>query len=152
MPYCFFLGHPSNFKVTRGKKSLILTRIGRFWTVTPVWINHSPTHLPSQVRYRVSLWAFGRKFTILKWQNTIFAKFKRSCIGQRASCLFTMALSVPDWSTNIISSRLLMASRWMGTLHAKCGDWYWLRLESINDWKDPRWMFIVTILSTHWPD
>ena len=34
-----FQGHPSYFKVTRDKKSPILTRIGRFWTVTPVWIH-----------------------------------------------------------------------------------------------------------------
>ena len=33
-----FQGHPSNFKVTGDKKSPILTRIGRFRTVTPVWI------------------------------------------------------------------------------------------------------------------
>ena len=34
-----FRGHPSNFKVTQDNKSPILTRIGDFWTVTPVWIN-----------------------------------------------------------------------------------------------------------------
>ena len=34
-----FQGHPSNFKVTRLKKSSILTQIGRFRTVTPVWIH-----------------------------------------------------------------------------------------------------------------
>ena len=34
-----FQGHPSNFKVTRDKKSSILTQIGHFWTVTPVWIH-----------------------------------------------------------------------------------------------------------------
>ena len=34
-----FQGHPSNFKVTRLWKSLNLTQIGRFRTVTPVW-NH----------------------------------------------------------------------------------------------------------------
>ena len=33
-----FQGHPSNFKVTRLKKSSILTQIGRFRTVTHVWI------------------------------------------------------------------------------------------------------------------
>ena len=33
-----FQGHLSNCKVTRDKKSLILTRIERFRTVTPVWI------------------------------------------------------------------------------------------------------------------
>ena len=31
-------GHPSNFKVTRLKKSSILTQIGHFQTATPVWI------------------------------------------------------------------------------------------------------------------
>ena len=35
----FFHGHPSNFKVTRLKKSSILTQIGRFRTVTPDWIH-----------------------------------------------------------------------------------------------------------------
>ena len=34
-----FQGHPSNFKVTRLYKSLNLTQIGRFQTVTPVWIH-----------------------------------------------------------------------------------------------------------------
>ena len=34
-----FEGHPLNFKVTRLKKSSILTKIGRFRTVTPVWIH-----------------------------------------------------------------------------------------------------------------
>ena len=34
-----FQGHPSNFKVTPGKKSPILTRIERFRTVTLVWID-----------------------------------------------------------------------------------------------------------------
>ena len=34
-----FQGHPSNFKVTWGKKSPILTQIERFWTVTPVWVH-----------------------------------------------------------------------------------------------------------------
>ena len=31
--------HPSHFKVTQGKKLSILTQIGRFRTVTPVWIH-----------------------------------------------------------------------------------------------------------------
>ena len=35
----FFQGHTSNCKVTRPKKSWILTQIGRFRTVTPVWIH-----------------------------------------------------------------------------------------------------------------
>ena len=34
-----FQGHPSNFKVTYLWKSSNLTQIGRFWTVTPVWIH-----------------------------------------------------------------------------------------------------------------
>ena len=34
-----FQGHLSNFKVTRLKKSSILTQIRRFRTVTPVWIH-----------------------------------------------------------------------------------------------------------------
>ena len=34
----FFRGHPSNFEVTRDKKSPILTRIEHFQTVAPVWI------------------------------------------------------------------------------------------------------------------
>ena len=34
-----FQCHPSNFKVTRLKKSSNLTQIGRFRTVTPVWIH-----------------------------------------------------------------------------------------------------------------
>ena len=34
-----FQGHRSNFEVTRLKKSSILTQIGRFRTVTPVWIH-----------------------------------------------------------------------------------------------------------------
>ena len=34
----FFQGHPSNSKVTRLKKSSILTQIVCFQTVTPVWI------------------------------------------------------------------------------------------------------------------
>ena len=38
VPYCF-QGHPSNFKVTRLWKSSKLTQIGRFRTVTPVWIH-----------------------------------------------------------------------------------------------------------------
>ena len=38
VPYCFE-GHPLNFKVTRLKKSSILAKIGRFWTVTPIWIH-----------------------------------------------------------------------------------------------------------------
>ena len=35
----FFQGQPSNFKVTRLKKPSTLTQIGRFRTVTPVWIH-----------------------------------------------------------------------------------------------------------------
>ena len=34
-----FQGHPSNFKVTRDKKSPIFTRIERFRTVTQVWLH-----------------------------------------------------------------------------------------------------------------
>ena len=34
-----FQGHPSNFKVTRLQNSSNLTQIGRFRTVTPVWIH-----------------------------------------------------------------------------------------------------------------
>ena len=34
-----FQGRLSNFKVTQDKKTLILTKIGRFRTVTPVWIH-----------------------------------------------------------------------------------------------------------------
>ena len=35
----FFQGHQSNFKVTRDRKSPISTSIGRFRSVTPVWIH-----------------------------------------------------------------------------------------------------------------
>ena len=38
VPY-FFHDHLSNFKVTRDKKSSLLTQIERFLTVTPVWIH-----------------------------------------------------------------------------------------------------------------
>ena len=38
VPY-FFQGHPSKFKVTRLKKSSLLTQIGRFGTVTQAWIH-----------------------------------------------------------------------------------------------------------------
>ena len=34
-----FQGYPSNFKVSRLRKSSILTQIGRFRTVTPAWIH-----------------------------------------------------------------------------------------------------------------
>ena len=34
-----FQGHPSNFNVTRYKKSPILTRIERFWAVIQVWLH-----------------------------------------------------------------------------------------------------------------
>ena len=34
-----FQGHTLYCKVTLLKKSMILTQIGRFWTVTPVWIH-----------------------------------------------------------------------------------------------------------------
>ena len=34
-----FQGHPSNVNVTQDKKSMILNRIERFRTVTPVWIH-----------------------------------------------------------------------------------------------------------------
>ena len=37
VPFCFWV-YLSNFKVTRLKKMSILTQIGRFRTVTPVWI------------------------------------------------------------------------------------------------------------------
>ena len=37
-----FQSHPSNFKVTRLKQSMILTQIGRFWTVTPASIHWWP--------------------------------------------------------------------------------------------------------------
>ena len=37
VPYCF-QGHTSNCKVTRLKKSSILTQNLRFWILTPVWI------------------------------------------------------------------------------------------------------------------
>ena len=38
LPYCF-LGHPSNFKVTRDTNLPIFTRIEQFRIVTPVWIH-----------------------------------------------------------------------------------------------------------------
>ena len=37
--YCSFQGHPSNFKVTWDPKLPILTQVGCFRTVTPVWID-----------------------------------------------------------------------------------------------------------------
>ena len=39
VPYCFLQSHTSNCKVTKLKKLSNLTQIGRFWTVTPVWIH-----------------------------------------------------------------------------------------------------------------
>ena len=39
MCHIVFQGHASSFKVMRLKKSSIWTQIGRFWTVTPFWIN-----------------------------------------------------------------------------------------------------------------
>ena len=40
-----FQGHPSNFKVTRYKTSLILTQIGRFWTIGQSQLSN-PSDLP----------------------------------------------------------------------------------------------------------
>ena len=40
-----FQGHPSNFKVTRYKTSLILTQIGRFWTIGRSQLSN-PSDLP----------------------------------------------------------------------------------------------------------
>ena len=40
-----FQGHPSNFKVTRDKTSLILTQIGRFWTIGRSQLSN-PSDLP----------------------------------------------------------------------------------------------------------
>ena len=40
-----FQGHPSNFKVTRGKTSPILTQIGRFWTTGRSQLSN-PSDLP----------------------------------------------------------------------------------------------------------
>ena len=39
VPYCFFQVHPSNFKVAQLWKSSNLTPIGRFRSVTQIWIH-----------------------------------------------------------------------------------------------------------------
>ena len=78
VPY-FFQDHPSNFKVTRNKKLLILTRIGRFRTVTPVWIHPWLSNdaqslmqywrgvlLLSKVIHKISR-SHGKKSPILNW-------------------------------------------------------------------------------------
>ena len=45
-----FQGHPSNFKGTLHKKSLILTQIGHFRTVTPAWIYICPQNDPQSLQ------------------------------------------------------------------------------------------------------
>ena len=46
-----FQGHPSNFKVTRGKTSPILTQIGRFWTTGRSQLSN-PSDLPCLPKQR----------------------------------------------------------------------------------------------------
>ena len=65
-----FQGHSSNFKVTRLKKSLILTQIGRFQTVTPVsihrWIWNDAQSL---TWYRRSVLLFVKVIHQISWSH-----------------------------------------------------------------------------------
>ena len=49
LPYCF-LGHPSNFKVSRAKKSTIGSRIEHFRTVTPIGIHRLLRNNPQSLK------------------------------------------------------------------------------------------------------
>ena len=54
-----FQGHLSNFKVTRGKKLPILTRIELFRTVTEVWLHRW-------------IWSDAKSFTLYRWGALLF--------------------------------------------------------------------------------
>ena len=72
----FFQGHPSNFKVTRDKKSPIFTWIERFQTVTPVWIHrwiemmHKPWRSIEEVPYCFPMLSI--KFQVHRLKNRWF--------------------------------------------------------------------------------
>ena len=53
-----FLGHPSNFKVTRYKTSLILTQIGRFRTIGRSQLSN-PSDLPCYWKSLQFVWNFS---------------------------------------------------------------------------------------------
>ena len=98
-----FQGHPSNFKVIRDKKSPILTRNERFWTVTQAWIHKwlwnevQSLRFPRrgvllffEVIYKISMshgprnWRFGffgRKSNlnsrmVMKWRTLVLWNFR----------------------------------------------------------------------------
>ena len=73
-----FQGHPSNFKVTRDKTSLILKQIGRFWTIGRSQLSN-PSDLPCWLcyHYRIIMKFLG---VITKDQGKVHAKGQ----GQRS--------------------------------------------------------------------
>ena len=59
----FFQGHSLNFRVARDKKLPILTRIERFRTVTPYWINSWLwNNAQSLIAHRRGAYCFSRSF------------------------------------------------------------------------------------------
>ena len=64
-----FQGHPSNFKVTRDKTSLILTQIGRFRSIGQSQLSN-PSDLPCFKMTKSYLHILNGHYSVIKWIPT----------------------------------------------------------------------------------
>ena len=94
-----FQGHTSNCKVTRLKKSSILTQIGRFRTVTPVW--NSPMATKWCKKLEVAL---NRCHVVFRGHTSKFQGHTALKIIE-----FDPDWAFPDWNSSLISP---MAPKW----------------------------------------
>ena len=101
VPYCF-QGHTSNCKATRLYKSSILTQIGRFRTVSPVW-NHRWVRNDAQ------------SFKYHKRGGLLFFKFIRQIASSHGSTIieFDLVWAFPDCHSSLNS---LMDLKWYTNL------------------------------------
>ena len=70
----FFLDHPSNFKVTRAEKLMILSRIEHVPTVTPVWIHRWVRNYAQSFKGGIEEVLYGFLRSSVKFQGHTFQK------------------------------------------------------------------------------
>ena len=109
VPYCF-QGHLPNFKVTGDKKSLVLTWIGYFRTVTPVSIRRLLWNDAERLNYAQGLTLYRRSAPLFFSHRSNF-----KVTGDEKSPTFTKNWAVSDCNHSL---NLMMAMKWCTKLEA----------------------------------
>ena len=126
-----FQGHASNFKVTRLRKSSILSQIGPLWTVTPVWIHscyemmHNAWSCLEEVSYYFSMSSVkyqghtGQKSRQFWPESSVYC-FSRSSVKFQDHAVIKPNWAFPDSCSSLYSPIALKRCTELDVVSKRC--------------------------------